>query len=152
MDRLLGTKSAITIWCQKFKNLKVGSLFASDNSEPKIIFEFYFLIFLSFFWCHLKVGSLFGVDNFEPIIIFLDFCQFFWCPLIVGSLFASDNSDPKIFFFLDFLSFFGVDSLFASDNSEPKIIFEFFFLIFCQFFGVILKLVHYSVQTILSQK
>ena len=49
-DRLLGTKSAITIWCQKFKNLKVGSLFASDNSEPKIIFEFFFLIpYLSIF-------------------------------------------------------------------------------------------------------
>ena len=37
-DRVLGTKSAITIiWCQKFKNLIVGLLFASDNSEPKKI-------------------------------------------------------------------------------------------------------------------
>ena len=69
-DRLLGTKSAITIWCQKFKNLKVGSLFASDNSELKIIFEFCFLIFCQFFWFHLKVGLLFGADNFEPKIIF----------------------------------------------------------------------------------
>ena len=49
-------------------------------------------------------------------------------------------------------SAYEVSSLYASDNSEPKIIFEFFFLIFCQFFGVILKLAHYSVQTILSQK
>ena len=56
MDRLLGTKSAITIWCQKFKNLKVGSLFASDNSEPKIIFEFYFLIFCHFFGVILKLA------------------------------------------------------------------------------------------------
>ena len=79
-DRLLGTKSAITIWCQKFKNLKVGSLFASDNSKPKIILELFFLIFCNFF-CHLKVGSLFGADNFEQKIIlldfFLDFCHFF---------------------------------------------------------------------------
>ena len=68
-NRLLGNKSAITIWCQKFKNLKVGSLFASDNSKPKIIFEFFFLIFCQFFWCHRKVGSLFGADNFEPKIV-----------------------------------------------------------------------------------
>ena len=72
-DRLLVTKSAITIWCQKFKNLKVGSLFASDNSEPKITIEFFFLVFCQHFWCHLKVGSLFASDNSEPKIIFLDF-------------------------------------------------------------------------------
>ena len=72
-DQLLGTKSAITIWCQKFKNLKIGSLFASYNSDPKIIFAFFFLIFGQFFWCRLKVGSLFGADNFEPKIIFLIF-------------------------------------------------------------------------------
>ena len=73
----------------------------------------------------------------------------------VGSLFVSENSDPKIifrFFSLDFLSVFLVGSLFGADNSEPKIIFDFFYWIFCQFFGVILKLAHYSVQTILSQK
>ena len=97
MDRLLGTKSAITIWCQKFKNLKVGSLFASDNSEPKIIFELYFLIFCHFFWCHLKLGSLFGEDNFEPkIVFFIDFRHFCCCCYPkVGSLFVSENSDQK---------------------------------------------------------
>ena len=53
-DQLLGTKLAITIWCKKFKNLKVGSLFASDNSELEIIFEFFFLIFCQFFGVILK--------------------------------------------------------------------------------------------------
>ena len=48
MDRLLGTESAKTIWCQKFKSLKVGSLFVSENSDPKIIF-------LDF--CHFLVYS-----------------------------------------------------------------------------------------------
>ena len=56
-------------WCQKFKNLKIGSLLASDNSEPKIIFD-YILDFLSIFWCNLKVGSLFVLDNSEPKISF----------------------------------------------------------------------------------
>ena len=68
-DRLLGTKTAITIWCQKFKNLKVGLLFASDNSEPKIIFEFFSRFFI-IFWCNLKVSSLFVLDNSDPKIIF----------------------------------------------------------------------------------
>ena len=79
-DRLLGTKSAITIWCQKFKNLKVGSLFASDNSEPKIIFELFFLIpYVNFFGVILKLAHY-----IEPKIIFLDFCHFFWCYPKVG--------------------------------------------------------------------
>ena len=78
-DRVLGTKSAITIWCQTFKNLKVGSLFASDNSEQKIIFEFFFLIICQFFWCYPKVDSLFASDNSEPKIIFLDFFIINFC-------------------------------------------------------------------------
>ena len=56
-DRLLGTQSAITIWCTKFKNLKVDSLFALHNSEPKIIFEFFFLIFGQFFGVILKLAQ-----------------------------------------------------------------------------------------------
>ena len=67
-DRLLGTKSVITIWCQKFKNLKVGSLFALDNSEPKIIF----LVFFSSIFCHFLVLSK---NNFFDFF-FLDFFIF----------------------------------------------------------------------------
>ena len=43
-------------------NLKFGSLFGSNNSEPKIIF----LDFFHFFKCILKLGSLFASDNSEP--------------------------------------------------------------------------------------
>ena len=51
------------------KNPKVGSLFASDSSEPKMIFRF-FSIFLSIFWCNAKVGLLFASDNSDSKIIF----------------------------------------------------------------------------------
>ena len=91
----------VSFWC----NLKVGSLFASDNSEQKIIFSRCFVIFL----CNLK--SLFASDNSEPKIIFRFFliiCQLFWCNLKVGSLFGSDNSERKIIFFHFFSSYFGV--------------------------------------------
>ena len=93
-------------WCQKCKNLQtiliqnlifliffsrffvifwcypqVGSLFVSENSDPKISFRFFFSIFCHFFWYNLKVGSFFASENSEPRIIFrfffLDFCQFF---------------------------------------------------------------------------
>ena len=161
-------------------NLKFGSLFGSNNSEPKIIFlDFFsrfFVIFLvyskswliirfrqfgakkiSIFWYNLKIGSLFASDHFEPKIIFrfffLDFLSFFGA---IEKL--AHYSRPKIIFRISFLEFFSfflcypkVGSLFASDNYEPKIIFEYFSLFFVNFFGVILKLAHYSVQTILTQ-
>ena len=64
--------------CQKFKNLKVDSLFASDNSEPKLIFRFFFSIFfVVIFWCNLKVSSLFVSDDSDPKIIFRFFFSIF---------------------------------------------------------------------------
>ena len=58
-------------FCQFFWfNIKVGSLFASDNSEPKVIF-------CQIFWCNLKVGSLFGSNNSKPKVIFLHFSSKF---------------------------------------------------------------------------
>ena len=70
-------------------NLKVGSLFDSDNSDTKIIIYFVSRFF-SIFFGYLKVSSLFGSDNSEPKIIFrfffLNFCHFFWFYFKVGSL------------------------------------------------------------------
>ena len=77
-------------WCI----LKVGSLFASDNSEPKIIFEFFSLIFCQFFWCHLKVGSLFGADNSEPKIIF----DLFFENVMSISIFELEKCDVNLNF------------------------------------------------------
>ena len=88
------------------------SIFASDNSEPKIIFRIFFLDFLSIFWYNLKVGSLFASDNSEPKIIFRIFSRFF-------------------------VIFFVCQKFKNLDNSDPKINFLIFFSIFCHFFGVI---------------
>ena len=113
-------------WVQKFKNLKVGSLFVSNNSDPQIIFLFFFLDFCQFFCFYLKVGSLFVLDNSDPKMFISRFFVIFLCNLKVGSLFDSDNSDTKIIIY--------------------------FVSRFLSIFLVILKLAHYSVQTILGQK
>ena len=66
----------VIFWCYP----KVGSLFVSKNSDPKIIFRFLSRFFVNF-WCLLKVCSLFASHNSEPKIIFLvffsRFCNFF---------------------------------------------------------------------------
>ena len=131
-------------WCY----LKVGSLFVSENSDPKIIFRFFSSIFCYFFWCYLKVGSLFGSNNSEPKIIvlyfFLGFCHFFWCQKFKNlQTILTRKINFLIIFSRFFLSFFKgipkVGSLFVSDNSDLKIIFRFFFSIFCHVFWYNLK-------------
>ena len=57
--------------------LKVGSLFATDNSDPKIIFSIFLLNFCQLFWCNLKVSSLFASDNFDSKYFFDFFSRFF---------------------------------------------------------------------------
>ena len=69
-----------SVWLTFFgvRNLKVGSLFVSDNSEPKITFRLFYRFFVFFCcWCNQKVDSLFVSDNSEPKIIFRFFFQFF---------------------------------------------------------------------------
>ena len=96
-----------------FCHLKVGSLFILDNSDPKIIFRFFFSIFCHFL-CNLKVGSLFVLDNSDPKMFldyFLDFCHFL-CNLKVG---------PKILFRFFFENVMSI-SIFELEKYEGSIV------------------------------